>query len=223
MRSQRILLPAVIALDAPVLSSLRQLANDEARTTDTRRQAIQWFGVVGDASVIPELMRFAHGGDAGERRSLSGAAISALAELPEDAGVPSLLALSHDSSTGVRHDVVFWLGQTEDPRAAKRLHEIIEDTAESTNVRRNALFALGQDGQVPTSDLVTAYRTLDGAALKEQAIFVLSERDDKTAIDALIDIARADPDHRMRGKAMFWLAQKHDPRVTRLLSDILVK
>jgi HEAT repeat protein len=48
---------------------------------------------------------------------------------------------------------------------------------------------------------------------------VLSERDDDAALNELLRIARDDTDKRMRSKALFWLAQKDDPRVTKLISD----
>ncbi len=123
----------------------------------------------------------------------------------------------------MRHEVVFWLGQTEDPRAVRRLHEVIDDRGEENRVRKNAIFALSQCDAAPTKELVAVYRALDDATLKEQAIFALSQRDDDTAVESLISIAKEDHDKRMRGKALFWLAQKNDPRVTKLLSDILVK
>ena len=52
---------------------------------------------------------------------------------------------------------------------------------------------------------------------------MLSQRDDDTAVEALLRIARQDADRRMRGKALFWAAQKNDDRVTKLISDLLVK
>ena len=42
------------------------------------------------------------------------------------------------------------------------------------------------------------------------------------AKQALFSIARDDSDKDMRGKALFWLAQKHDPRVTKLISDLIL-
>jgi hypothetical protein len=48
---------------------------------------------------------------------------------------------------------------------------------------------------------------------------VLSQREDEAALTELLRIARDDSDKRMRGKAMFWLAQKDDPRVTKMISD----
>ena len=97
------------------------------------------------------------------------------------------------------------------------------DAREDTKVRRSALFWAGQREATPTGDLVAAYRDLTEAALREHVIFVLSQRDDNAATDALLRIAREDPDRRMRSKALFWLAQKNDDRVTKLISDLLVK
>jgi HEAT repeat protein len=219
----RTLMPAVIAADAPVLEPLRAIARNEHHTVYLRRQAVQWLGLAGDASVIPDLVRYASGGDAGEKKSLSNSAIAALAALEDDAGIPSLIELSRDKSSSVRHDVVFWLGQTDDPRAIRRLRQVIDDRNEENRVRKNAIFALGQCEAAPTKDLVTIYNTIEESSLREQAIFALSQRDERAATDALISIAKEDSDRRMRGKALFWLAQKKDPRVAKLISDILVK
>ena len=52
---------------------------------------------------------------------------------------------------------------------------------------------------------------------------MLSQRQDDAATDALMRIAREDKDNRMRSKALFWLAQKKDPRVTKLISDLVLK
>ena len=52
---------------------------------------------------------------------------------------------------------------------------------------------------------------------------MLSQRQDDVATDALIRIAREDPDKDMRGKALFWLAQKDDSRVKKLIADLILK
>ena len=36
-----------------------------------------------------------------------------------------------------------------------------------------------------------------------------------------MSIARSDSDRAMRRKALFWLAQKDDPRVTKLITDLV--
>jgi len=57
--------------------------------------------------------------------------------------------------------------------------------------------------------------------MREQLIFVLSQRGDKPAADKLFDIAKSDPDRELRKKALFWLGQMNDPRVADLLQQIL--
>ncbi len=304
-RKGRMLLPAVLAADAPAVPELLALARDTARTDDTRRQAVQWVGLLGDAGVVPALVGVARGGTAGGsdipdhesdgaidkrgKKGLAGAALAALSTLDDGAGIPALIDLARTGSVSVRHSAVFWLGQSGDTRALRTLHTVIEDPRENERVRANAIFALahgestaptefaylrgvfaklesprlkesvlqgmaeddvgggrwllerardtsepnqvrraalfwaGQREATPTNDLVAAYRDLDDPALREHAIFVLSQRDDDTAVDALLRIARQDADQRMRGKALFWLAQKKDDRVTKLISDLLVK
>jgi hypothetical protein len=52
---------------------------------------------------------------------------------------------------------------------------------------------------------------------------VLSQKHDRAAVDKLIDIAEKEKDTELRKKALFWLTQTNDPRVTDLLSRILIK
>ncbi|HEX6628834.1 MAG TPA: HEAT repeat domain-containing protein [Gemmatimonadaceae bacterium] len=288
----RILLPAVLANAGDVIPQLTALARDEARVNDTRRQAIHWMGLLGDARVIPTLVAFARGGGAGEdvdggkrgKKGLGDAAMVALTSLDDGIGVPALIDLAGDASPATRKSAVFWLGQTGDPRALAKLRKVIEDTREADGIRAHAVFSLGQaadkdpsqirylqsifpratnsmkdqimltmgqdksggsdwllerardQGQdmhtrqqalfwagqnesTPTRDLAAYYRSATDQTLKEHAIFVLSQRDDDAALNELMRIAQNDPDKRMRSKAFFWLGQKDDPRVTKLIGD----
>jgi HEAT repeat protein len=52
-------------------------------------------------------------------------------------------------------------------------------------------------------------------------VFVLSQRQDEAALNELMRIAREDSDRRMRARALFWLGQKDDPRVAKLIGDRL--
>ncbi len=97
------------------------------------------------------------------------------------------------------------------------------DSHESLKVRKSALFWAGQRDATSTSDLVAAYHGLDERSLQEHAIFVISQRDEDAAVNALMKIARDDPDTKMRSKALFCLAQKHDPRVAKMIGDLVLK
>ena len=292
----RILLPAVLANAGDVIPQLTALARDEARVTDTRRQAIHWMGLLGDARVIPTLVAFARDGGAGEdvdggkrgKKGLGDAAMVALTSLDDGIGVPALIGLAGDASVGTRRSAVFWLGQTGDPRAFAKLHKVIEDTREDDAVRAHAVFSLGQGAEkdpsqirylqsifpratssmkdqimltmgqeksggsdwllerardqgenmhtrqqalfwagqnesTPTRDLAAYYRSATEQSLKEHAIFVLSQRDDEAALNELMRIAQNDPDKHMRSRAFFWLGQKDDPRVTKLIGDRIAR
>ena len=290
----RLLLPAVLADDAPVIQPLIALARDAGRAEQTRRQAVQWIGLLGDAGVVPMLVQLARdevddeGNDKGNKKGLGSSAVAALAMLDGDVGVPALIDLARSGSVGARRNAVFWLGQNGSPSARRMLHTVIEngseasrvrshaifalshggetpaaefaylrglyprlddelkeaviqgmqededaggrwlieramDTRESSKLRKNALFWAGQREATPTADLVRVYREAQESNLREHAIFVLSQREDDAATDALLRIAREDADTRMRGKALFWLAQKDDPRVKKLIADLLVR
>ncbi|HZO18126.1 MAG TPA: HEAT repeat domain-containing protein [Gemmatimonadaceae bacterium] len=295
----RLLLPAVLADGAPVIQPLLALARDEQRAEHTRRQAILWLGLLGDASVIPALVQFARDepdDDVDDRRKskprkkdLGSAAMAALNALDGDVGVPALIDLARSGSVGTRRDAAFWLGQNGSESARRTLHAMIENTSEASRVRSHAVFALthggdtpdaefdylrnlyprlddndvkeaiiqgmqedegaggrwlidralderepselrrkaifwaGQREATPTSELVRVYREADDRELREHAIFVLSQRDEEAAIDELLRIARDDRDTEMRSKALFWLAQKDDPRIRKLIADLVLK
>jgi HEAT repeat protein len=289
----RLLLPAVLA-DADVMAPLLAVARSDKHAIRTRRQAIQWLGLLGDARTVPTLVSFTKGApdnadDSRDGESLAGTATSALSMLDDGAGIPALMQLARNGSTSVRKNAVFWLAQNGDARGLKVIHAVIEDTKEDERVRKHAIFSLGNNDEVPaaeteylrsmfgrldsdalkesvlqamanghaengawllarakdsreslkvrksalfwagqrettsTADLVTAYHGMDDRALQDQAIFVISQRDDDAAFNALVKIARDDPDSKMRSKALFWLAQKHDPRATKLIGELVLK
>ena len=101
------------------------------------------------------------------------------------------------------------------------LFSIAGDAKQPTEARRKALFWLGQQRRTPVGSLISYYDREKDPALREHAIFVLSQRNEKEAVDKMIDIARHDDDKRMRGKALFWLGQSHDPRVKDILMEII--
>jgi hypothetical protein len=193
-RKDRLLIPAVLADDAPVIQPLLALARDDNRALHTRQHAIQWLGLLGDATVLPTLMEFARG-DAEDDKGLGSAALAALGSMDGAAGITA--------------------GQWLMARAL--------DGRERLQLRKNALFWAGQREDTPTAELVRAYREAQQVALREHAIFVLSQRKDNAATEALLNIAREDKDTQMRGKALFWLAQNDDPRVRKLIADLILK
>jgi len=198
---------------------------DLARTGDVtvRHSAVFWLGQSGDARARRTLHTVIE--DARENERVRGNAIFALAH--GEGAAPGEFAYLRGvfprlESERLKEAVLQGMAE-DDGDGGRWLLDRARDASESTKVRRTALFWAGQRQATPTRDLVAAYRGLDDASLREHAIFVLSQRDDDVAVNALLQIAREDTDRRMRGKALFWLAQRKDDRATKLISDLLVK
>jgi HEAT repeat protein len=82
------------------------------------------------------------------------------------------------------------------------------------------LFWAGQ-GDASIQDLTGLYGSFDDREMRDQLIFVYSQRDEPAAVDKLLDISRRDPDPELRKKALFWLGQSDDPRAAKALQDII--
>ncbi len=100
------------------------------------------------------------------------------------------------------------------------LSGIAADASEPIKLRKNAIFWAGQSG-APLGELIQAYDRMPEVEMKEQVIFVLSQRRETEATDKMIAIARSDSNPKLRERAMFWLTQRNDPRVTQLMLEIL--
>ncbi len=98
--------------------------------------------------------------------------------------------------------------------------DIVTSNRESVEIRKKALFWAGQSG-VGIAEIVPLYNRLTDRDMKEQVIFVLSQRRDPAAVDKLLDIAKNDKDSDLRKKAIFWLGQSKDPRVQQFLLDLI--
>ena len=291
------LLPAALADSAQIVPDLLRFARVSALPRETRRRAVHWVGVLGDASAVAPLTALARGesdarlnaDDPGPGDGLQSAATGALAMLEDGVGLETLRDLARHGPPATRKSAVFWLGQSDDARSRALVRTVIEDERETEAVRGAAIFALGQGDGVTTGDVkflqdifprlpsdrlkervlmamsqgdsdagarwllavarderlpvevrkkalfwagqgharvadITAlYASLRDPRLREHAIFVLSQRNEEGATDALIRIATNDEDRAMRKKALFWLTQKNDPRVTKLISDMVLR
>ncbi len=90
-------------------------------------------------------------------------------------------------------------------------------------IRRDAMFWLGrQAGARITDELGAIARDPDeGDEVRAAAVFALSRLPEDEAIPRLLQLGRSAPDPLVRAKALFWLAQFDDPRVTDAFEDIL--
>ena len=116
--------PATVADSAEPWSGLLRIARNEERPRETRKQAVFWLGqAAGDAAGagLDSLSR-----DSNVDRDVQKAVVFAFSQRPKDEGVPALIRIAKTHrDPEVRRDAVFWLGQSNDPRAIALFEELL--------------------------------------------------------------------------------------------------
>jgi hypothetical protein len=120
----------------------------------------------------------------------------------------------------VRDKVIFSISQQNDDESQNWLVDLASNSSESIEMRKKALFWAGQTS-TPFPRLAAMYGKMREQEMKDQMIFVFSQRHEAAALDKLMDIAKNDPDREARRKALFWLGQSRDSRVSAFLTDII--
>ena len=120
----------------------------------------------------------------------------------------------------LKEKVIFSLSQMHDGDNTRWLMDIALNEREPIEMRKKALFWAGQTGGDLTQ-LSGLYDRMQNREMKEQLIFVYSQRHEAAAVDRLIQIAKSEQDKELRKKAIFWLGQSHDPRAAQVLLEII--
>jgi HEAT repeat protein len=98
---------------------------------------------------------------------------------------------------------------------------IAMNEGETIEMRKKALFWAGQNRSTSLTELTGLYDRMSNREMKDQLIFVYSQRHEKEAVDKLMDIARRESDRELRKKAVFWLGQSKDPRAAEFLMQLI--
>lgn len=121
----------------------------------------------------------------------------------------------------LKEKILFSLSQQKGAGNEQWLMDIALNPKEDIELRKKALFWAGQSG-VAISEISKLYDRMADTEMREQIIFVLSQRQsDRAAMDKLFDIAKNEKDAELRKKAIFWLGQSRDPRVQQFLMDLI--
>jgi HEAT repeat protein len=216
-----------------------------------REQAVFWLSQVGtERSVaaldsilrtatdpnIQEKALFALSQAGSPRANLALRAYALRSDVPEEARGKAIFWLSQTGAPDnaafleqlygqlqgveLKKKVLLSISQMDTKEGGRWLLQVARRPQESPELRKQALF-WAEQCQVPTSEFATLYASSSDRAMREQLIFVLSQRGDKAAADKLFEIAKSDPDRELRKKALFWLGQMDDPRVADVLQQIL--
>ncbi len=122
--AEKAILPAVLADSATVWPDLLRIARTERISRKVRRSAVFWLGqAAGDAATrgLTDLV------DEGNvDREVRETAVFALSQRPREEGVPALIRIAKDNrDPELRRKAIFWLGQSDDPRALALFEELL--------------------------------------------------------------------------------------------------
>jgi HEAT repeat protein len=191
------------------------------RDSELRGKAVFWLGQSDDKRAEAEVRAIAQ--DNGVPDAVREKAIFVIGQHDDasDEDVAFLKSLfPRLTSSKLRDQVLFSVSQTDNAAGRQWLVSVARDESVDVEVRKKAIFWAGQGG-TSVSELAGLYDGLRSERLKEHLIFVLSQRDERAATDKLLSIVRTDPDSQMRKKALFWLAQKDDPEITKVISNLV--
>jgi HEAT repeat protein len=120
----------------------------------------------------------------------------------------------------LKEKVIFSLSQMGGADNGRWLMDIALGEREPIEMRKKALFWAGQTGG-SLDQLVALYDRMQNEEMKDQLIFVYSQRHEAAALDKLIQIAKTERNAELRKKAVFWLGQSNDPRAAQVLLEII--
>jgi HEAT repeat protein len=140
------------------------------------------------------------------------------------AAVDYLLMLAERSpSSKVGKDAILPTLLADSVEPWPRLLQIARNGRITTEVRKSAIFWLGQAAGSKATPGLKSLLSDDDREVRKSAVFALSQLKGDESVTALIDVVKTSKDREVRKSALFWLGQKDDPRVIALFEDILLK
>lgn len=118
------IMPLTIIDDVEVWPGLLRVARDDNRNQEVRKSAIFWLGQMAAEQITGSLRDVAE--DDQMEREVRESAIFALSQRPKHEGVPALIRIVRTSrDPKLRKSALFWLGQSNDPRAVDVIEELL--------------------------------------------------------------------------------------------------
>lgn len=123
-RAGQAIFAAIIADSAVIWPDLLTIAKDVDAPTANRKDAVFWLSQEAGDAATKGLSDLAD--DEDQDREVRDQAVFALSQLPDDKGIPILIRLARSNKDPkVRRKALFWLGQSDDPRALALIEEIL--------------------------------------------------------------------------------------------------
>ena len=121
----------------------------------------------------------------------------------------------------IKERVLFSVSQNSNEKNALWLIDVAFDESEPIESRKMALFWASQKSRIDLNRLVKMYDSVANREMREQVIFVLSQRGEKSALETMIKLARVEKDPKLREQLVFWIGQSKDPMAEDFLLEII--
>lgn len=122
--AKKAIFPAMLADSVTLWPDLLKIAKDANVSRKVRSGAVFWLGqAAGDAATrgLSDLVD-----DRAADREVRESAVFALSQRPRDEGVPALIRIAKQNpDPELRRKAIFWLGQSDDPRALNLFEELL--------------------------------------------------------------------------------------------------
>jgi len=119
-----VIFPAMVADSVTVWPDLLDMAKDPKMGESTRKGATFWLSQAAAEAATRGLAEIAEDEDGD--RDIRAAAVFGLSQRPEDEGVPVLIRIATtNDDPEIRKQALFWLGQSDDPRAIELFEELL--------------------------------------------------------------------------------------------------
>ncbi len=135
----------------------------------------------------------------------------------------ALLELAASAPRRSAGQLIFAAGLADAATTWPALLRLARDRTLASGTRRDALFWLARQVEEHVADAIggIARDRTEADEVRAAAVFALSQLPEEQAVPRLLDLGRSSTDPLVRGKALFWLAQFDDPRVTDAFEEIL--
>jgi HEAT repeat protein len=121
---EKAILPATLADSAEIWPTLLRMARNADLPRRTRTQSVFWLGQAAGDAATANLNSLVV--DNSVDREVRQQAVFALSQRPRDEGVPALIAVAKtNKDPEIRKSAIFWLGQSNDPRAIDLFEQLL--------------------------------------------------------------------------------------------------
>jgi HEAT repeats len=121
---EKAIFPSTLADSVEVWPTLIKIARNSSLPRQTRTQSVFWLGQAAGDAATKNLSDLVVDNDVD--REVREQAVFALSQRPRDEGVPALISVARtNKDPDIRKKALFWLGQSEDPRAIDLFEELL--------------------------------------------------------------------------------------------------